>query len=123
MDNKENKKFLISVESYKNEDLNLFLTLEIKAEEEDQFKAFMGLGCSLNIEDGLCVKDAYTNYLGIRVQKNTIFPENEIDFFDALKHYRVDEYSQIAQELAEQVEDYMNTLFFERVEFQIVIKP
>jgi hypothetical protein len=51
------------------------------------------------------------------------FPENEIDFFDALKHYRVDEYSQIAQELAEQVEDYMNTLFFERVEFQIVIKP
>lgn len=121
MDNKENKKFLISVESYKNEDLDLFLTLEIKAQEEDQFKAYMELCCSLKIANGLYVKDVYTKYLDIHGQKNTILPENEIDFFNSRMRYKVDRCCQATLQLAEQVKDFIKTLIFERIEFKMII--
>lgn len=121
MENNENELFVISVESYKNKGLDLLLGLRI--ESKDKLDQLLNLECAIELEDGFCIKDAYTTYLGTEVRHNTLLPPEEVNFFEAHKHYKIDGYSDTAKQLAQQVEKYLGDLLFGGITFQIAIKP
>lgn len=112
-------KFLLSVKHYKNKGLTLFLDLEI-LDDTDRFKALLSFQINLEIEPDLLIKDAYIQCTEIQVEKNELLPKQELDFYEAARRYKIDQYSKAAQQLAEVTKDYLTTLI-DKANFQVVI--
>lgn len=114
--------FHISVKEYKNSGRDLALVFEIKAEDSNAFHGLLSLDVTLEIDpdSDMYVKDSSTNSEFLEVLHNTLLPENELDFLYEGARYEIKNYSQIAQDLAEQVDEYYCDLIH-RIKFKIVI--